>query len=123
MKILFDIKKERASQIEKFGDQNRSLPEWVSILTEETGEVAQVANDYHFRFGMHRKNLEEQRQTQAERLINLRKELIQVAAVAVAIIQDIDKNYPIDLDPTEEYWSQQGAPFDEDLYQFGNKNP
>lgn len=40
-KILFEIHSERKRQFQKWGDQNnKSLPEFVSILTEEVGEVA-----------------------------------------------------------------------------------
>ena len=65
-----EIRKERTRQILKWGD-NRMLSNWtwIAVITEEIGEVAQAA-------------LKGQ-------LPNVHHELIQVAAVAVAWLEDI----------------------------------
>lgn len=54
-------------------------PDWFSVLTEEVGEVARVINDY--RHGL---------LTDDQRMAELRSELVQVAAMAVAWIDAID---------------------------------
>lgn len=76
-KIYADISAERDSQDVKWGPQTHSLPVWNAILAEECGEVAQAALTvaFHGEDG----NLE-----------HLREELIQVAAVAVHIIEKLD---------------------------------
>ena len=68
--ILGEVAKERARQYDIFGTQDHSLNEWYTILGEEVGEVAQAI-------------LEEWRD-------DVRTELIQVAAVCVAMIEDLD---------------------------------
>jgi len=75
--IYFDISMERERQDSKWGNQSE-LPDpvWLTVLTEEVGEAAQevlLATSHD-----------------ASR-IGLRAELIQVAAVAVAWIEAIDR--------------------------------
>lgn len=71
--ILQDINKERARQDGKWGfPQNNNLAEWGIILGEEVGEVMQAMNEVRFR---------------NEDTAHLLEELIQVAAVAVSIIE------------------------------------
>ncbi|WP_110513772.1 MazG-like family protein [Herpetosiphon llansteffanensis] len=77
--ILAAIAAERQSQDSKWGEQNHHLIEWLSILMEEVGEVAQAINEYHWRDAS---------------MANIRKELIQVAAVAVSALESIERNYP-----------------------------
>jgi NTP pyrophosphatase (non-canonical NTP hydrolase) len=69
--VLKDVVAERARQDAKWGSQ-RHLPDllWHAILSEEVGECAKAI-------------LERDRE-------NLRTELIQVAAVAVATVEAID---------------------------------
>lgn len=78
--IYAEIQNERQRQDEKWGEQNGHDFEWVSILTEEIGEVAQAANEANFISGKNRGNF-----------THIREELVQVAAVAVAWIQAIDR--------------------------------
>lgn len=78
VRIYADITAERASQDAKWGNQVHSMPVWSAILTEECGEVAEAALVTAFRGDT------------AEHLAHLREELIQVAAVAVHIIEKID---------------------------------
>jgi len=85
--IINEILSERKRQIEKFGKQNRTLIEWAVILGEEVGEVNRAALEFHFRNeypNIYTKD-------KSEYLANFRKELIQVAAVCLEIIEDIDK--------------------------------
>ena len=63
---------ERREQDKKFGEQNHEIHKWLSILGEEVGEC-------------HKAALESNKP-------ELRKELIQVAAVAQAIIESMDRN-------------------------------
>ena len=75
-RIFHEIAAERRRQDELWGPQRHDWPVWSAILTEETGEVAEAALRAHFG-------------TDAE-LGHLREELVQVAAVAVHIIERID---------------------------------
>lgn len=81
--IINEVKKERQKQDAKWGEQNHKPIEWVGILTEEVGEVAKEAVDFHFG-----DNLTDSHQC----IKNYRAELIQVAAVAVAMIECLDRN-------------------------------
>lgn len=75
--IYRDIDAERDAQDAKWGNQTHSMPVWSAILTEETGEVAEAALRVQF-YG------------ETDHLAHLREELVQVAAVAVHIIEKID---------------------------------
>jgi hypothetical protein len=77
--VTTDVMLERAKQDVKWGEQNRNPVEWMSILGEEYGEACQAANDLYFA-------------TADISTADLRAELIQVAAVAVAAIENIDRN-------------------------------
>lgn len=70
--VLGAVAAERRRQDEKWG-HNRSLSDllWMTILNEETGEVARAILENQFG--------------------ELREELVQVAAVAVAWIEDMDR--------------------------------
>ncbi|TWP23508.1 hypothetical protein ETU10_07230 [Apibacter muscae] len=84
MKNIFDeISQERNQQNKKWGEQNHNPIEWISILTEEVGEVAKEAVDAHFSQDFHIKT---------SCLDKYRKELIQVAAVVVAMAECLDRN-------------------------------
>lgn len=77
--IYTDISTERDSQDAKWGRQHHSMPVWSAILTEECGEVAQAALEVAFH-------------GEDDRLAHLREELVQVAAVAVQMIEKIDNS-------------------------------
>lgn len=70
--ILEEIKQERLRQDQLWGEQNHALPFWHCILTEEVGEAA--------------------RSILAGNAQGVRRELVQTAAVAVAMIEYIDRN-------------------------------
>lgn len=93
--ILNEIKAERERQNVKWGEQNHSVIEWQAILMEEVGEAAKEATDFHFRNGLTGNAGEgylKDMQVQDKRLKDYRKELIQVAAVAVQMVECLDRN-------------------------------
>ncbi|MGW2725546.1 hypothetical protein [Streptomyces sp. NPDC001492] len=79
-RVLDAVVAERQRQDEKWGVQNMHDFEHISILTEEVGEAAKAANEANFTSGSTRGDF-----------THLRKELIQVAAVAVDHVQAIDR--------------------------------
>lgn len=83
--ILEEIKSERKRQDEKWGSDRTHHPlEWLAILGEEVGEVNQAALEAHFT-GYDR----------TDNWSDYREELIQVAAVAVAMIERYDQEVGI----------------------------
>ena len=76
--ILREVSQERASQDKKWGVQNHDAFTWFSILGEEVGEAHKAALEN--RYG---------NASSAE----YREELIQVAAVAVAMIECYDRHH------------------------------
>lgn len=98
IKILNEIRFERERQNNKWGEQNHSIIEWQGILMEEVGEAAKEATDFYFKHPYKDGNGEYQELAgdndvvQHIRLQNYRKELVQVAAVAVQMIECLDRN-------------------------------
>lgn len=90
-KVLTEIREERQKQNRKWGEQNHNLPEWIAILTEEVGEAAKEAVDYHFKHSSSGGNAPND-ELQMQRLKNYRKECIQVAAVAVQMVESLDRS-------------------------------
>lgn len=77
------IQAERIRQLEKWGDQSSTHPfEWMSILGEEYGELCEAVNETFFRNGAH------PNRGGYDKII---KEAVQVAAVAVALIEPMLK--------------------------------
>ncbi len=84
--VLNDIREERARQDAKWGDQSgHSDYVWNAILGEEAGEVAKAVLEHEIAYAM----LEDIRDELV--LGDIRDELVQVAAVAVAWIEALDK--------------------------------
>lgn len=79
--VLSEVQEERRRQDEKWGTQNHTPPEWLSILGEEFGEVCKAVCEAHFSGYESTGNWE-----------NYRTELIQLAAVAVAMVECLDRN-------------------------------
>jgi len=77
MSIMDDIYQERIDQDRQWGLQNHHPLTWMSILVEEVGEAAAIANE-----SIITKKLDG---------ASLRRELIQVAAVAVCIIECLER--------------------------------
>jgi NTP pyrophosphatase (non-canonical NTP hydrolase) len=70
--VLDEVDRERSNQDKKWGEQNHPNLYWLGILMEEVGETAKaLIEDGH--------------------LLQIRGELIQVAAVAVAWVEKIDR--------------------------------
>ena len=93
-KIVKSVKYEREKQFEKWGEQNHLAIVWIAILTEEVGEAAKEVVDYHCKNPV--KNIEGNfvvpaNGDQAIRLSRYRRELIQVAAVAIQMIECLDR--------------------------------
>jgi len=85
--ILDEIKKERVKQDVKWGEQNHAPADWLMILGEEVGEANKAALEA--KFGN-------------KTLTEYREELVQVAAVAVAMIQCLDRNMSVNRSAFEE---------------------
>ena len=75
--VVRDALEEVGRQLKKWGVQDHTPVEWVSILSEETGEAAREAND-HDLGGM-------------DTLEKYRMEMVQVAAVALSAIENLDR--------------------------------
>jgi NTP pyrophosphatase (non-canonical NTP hydrolase) len=76
--IYADIAAERGRQHQKWGTQRHDFPVWITVLSEEVGEVSQAILQY--------------RQVASDRRLKaMREEAVQVAAVAVAMIEHIDE--------------------------------
>jgi len=81
-KIFKEIKEEREKQDIKWGEQNHKPIEWIAILTEEVGETSKAALEAHF----------EKCFWDPKKLKEYREELIQVAAVSVAMLESLERN-------------------------------
>lgn len=81
--ILQEIQAERLRQDAKWGLQNHSPIEWCAILGEEVGEANKHALQAHF---------SKDAEYALAQLQEYRKELIQVAAVALAMAESLDRN-------------------------------
>lgn len=86
--VAGEVMQERGRQDQKWGLQDHTPVEWISILGEEFGEAAQAANDIYFVL----ENCNQE--TRARTLNEFREELLQVAAVAVAAVEDLDRKFP-----------------------------
>ncbi len=84
---IVDVTDERGRQLQKWGVQDHPIADWFLILGEEVGEAQREACEHVFvgRFPDHYPN-------DPERLKRLRAELVQVAAVAVAMVESLDRN-------------------------------
>lgn len=76
--VLLEVLEERHRQDQKWGEQNHAPGPWMLILAEEVGEVARAALANIF--------------AEANDAQSVRRELIEVAAVAVAWAQSIDRS-------------------------------
>lgn len=83
--VLLDILDERTAQDKKWGQQDHVPDIWLSILTEEVGELA--TEMLHDRFGA-----KEDGQGTRQAAERMREEAVQVAAVATAFIECLDRN-------------------------------
>ena len=80
---LAEVILERKRQTILWGIQSFDDPtKWLGILTEEVGEVAEAINET---------TLKNSTKKEKGGLKNIKKELIQVAAVAISAIEDINR--------------------------------
>lgn len=78
MNVLQDILDERARQDARWGEQNHHPFRWIAILTEEVGEASQAALNFDWHSDQANANA-------------YRAELVQVAAVAYAMLEAHDR--------------------------------
>lgn len=76
--VAGEVLEERARQEAKWGEQNHDPFAYLAILTEEVGELAQAA--LHTRYG-----------GRAGGVAHMREEAVQAAAVALAIVECLDR--------------------------------
>lgn len=82
MSVLNEVQAERERQDAKWGEQNHEPFRYLAILGEEVGESNNAAIEaFQWKVGT----------WDAEKLVEYRKELIQVAAVAVAMVECLDR--------------------------------
>lgn len=77
--IIAHIRAERGRQDATWGTGDHTLPEWLTILTEEVGELAAAILCKRFGNDDHTE-------------LDWQKECIQVAAVAVRILEQADED-------------------------------
>lgn len=87
-----ELIQERRRQDTKWGIQNHSPAEWISILAEEFGEAAQEANKFYFGALQAEVNVSTNNLHRAA----YRKELIETAAVCLAAIENLDRDLGVD---------------------------
>ncbi len=85
--VIQRVLEERKRQNEKWGEQNHNEVEWIAILGEEYGEASKEAVDFHFCY--------KGSQEQPAILERLKTELIQTAAVAIQIVECIERKQKI----------------------------
>ncbi|MEK6879824.1 MAG: hypothetical protein AABY22_09470 [Nanoarchaeota archaeon] len=88
--VLKQIVEERIRQGKKWGVQHHNQPFWLSILIEEVGEVGNLLNENEERM-FYFNNINDKLDYE-KYFKNLKEELIQVAAVAVAWLEDLERN-------------------------------
>jgi hypothetical protein len=81
--VLQSVLNERKRQDSKWGVQDHSLDRWVTILGEEFGELCEAVLETGFSFSS---------KSSEEMLRNIKSEAIQVAAVAVAMLECIGRS-------------------------------
>lgn len=77
--ILSEVAGERGRQDRLWGEQNHDIVTWMTILGEEFGEACKAAMEYHYGVTDGRSK-------------EYRKELLEVAAVAIAAVESFDRN-------------------------------
>lgn len=87
--VLNEVLLERQAQEKKWGNQNHAGPEYLMILGEEVGEANKEYLEEHFRL---KQPIDSNSERCEPNFNKYRKELIQVAAVAVSMIESLDRN-------------------------------
>lgn len=81
--VIAEVMTERRNQDAKWGQQNQHPFAWLAILGEEVGEANKAALETYFKYDGADGDYS-----------NYRAELIQIAAVAVAMVECIDRDNP-----------------------------
>ncbi len=81
--VLFEVLSERKRQDRRWGEQNHRPADYYAILAEEVGEAAKEVVEATFPRAP---------SSEEDHLAKLRVELIQSAAVAVAMVECLDRN-------------------------------
>ena len=89
--IIGEILEEKFKTEEIWGEQNHNLTDWIAILTEEVGEAAKEAVDFRFK-NAPKDSLLWSPETEKQRLVNYRKELIQCGNIILKMIESVDRN-------------------------------
>ena len=76
---IAEVVAEMNRQRELWGEQNHNPHIYMNILFEEVGEAAQALNEFYFK-------------KEPKELEHLREELVQTAAVAISIVECIDRD-------------------------------
>ena len=84
-RIIQEILEERKKQDKKWGEQNHTPMEWLPILMEEVGEASKAALEPYFRTAY-------PHFYRTAPNSKYRKEIIQVAAVTLAMLECYDRN-------------------------------
>lgn len=87
-KVLDEVFREREKQDTKWGQQNWSGPEYLMILGEEVGEANKAYLEQYFPL----KGPQPDKSVVVPDYSEYRNELIQIAAVAVAMVECLDRN-------------------------------
>jgi NTP pyrophosphatase (non-canonical NTP hydrolase) len=80
---IADLMSERARQDSLWGQQDHEAIVWLGILTEEVGELAQQIIE---------STIFNHRQVEEYNFESMREEAVQVAAVALALVECLDRN-------------------------------
>lgn len=80
--LFIKICEERIRQDKKFSPQSYNPEVWLSIMSEEVGEMAQAINETMFDNGPEKRKL--------GGIENIQKELVQILAVGFAMYADLD---------------------------------
>lgn len=94
LEIIRQITVERSRQDAKFVEQNHPPQDWMMILQEEIGEFARAHMEVYYS-NPNAVSAEGRAAFEAElraKRLHIREELVQVAAVAVAMIECGDRN-------------------------------
>jgi hypothetical protein len=75
---IIEVMRERARQDKIWGVQNHEMARWHLILAEEFGEVSKACNEFVFR-------------AKEGSFEEMRTELVQTAAVCIAMIEAMDR--------------------------------
>lgn len=94
---LYLVERERQRQEDKWGPQRHGMPVWVTVLTEEVGEASQAL------LQLRSMPLEEPGERRAQ-LVSLQREVVQVAAVAVAWLEHINEAITAGQGLPSEVW-------------------